>query len=306
MPWTLAAIMVLLAIPITIVARQVQEVMEVAHVPLPGRPMVALDALALHLRHIAWPVDLVADYGRTPAELFASPRRWWTWLVPLLLAVVIGRTRDRVLIGGGLLAVIALAPNLGLAPFQFQVYSTVADRYAYPAMLGIAIVLARLAMLADQRSARPIASALLLATLIVALLPVTVRRCADWHDARSLWTRVLRVNSSSSLAHNNLGSMLMAGGDLDGAVGHFEAAAAQRGAAEGFALLNLAQLNLQRRDAEGAADAAARLIESYRRRGDFDPTLERMTADRLAREIARLDPAAADHFRQRLSDPQAR
>ena len=298
--WLIAAAMCLIAVPIAIIARRVQIVGDVPAVSLIARPIVALDAIAMHLYHLCVPL-LAADYGLTPVQLLTSPRRWWTWLIPVAIAIAVWRSRDRALIGGAALFVVALSPNLGLAPFQFQVYSTVADRYAYPAMLGIAIVVARLLILSAERFSlgkvgRRAAVALGL-LLVVGMCIRSFKQCATWTDAGSLWSHTLSVNASSPLAHNNLGASLMASGDLRAAMAHFKIAASQGSATDGFALLNLVHLHLRLGEADAAADAAIELIRTYRKRADFDAELERRTVDRFAAEIARLSPTAAERLR---------
>jgi protein O-mannosyl-transferase len=298
--WLIALAMCALAIPVAIIARQVQIAGDVPPVSLLARLVVAIDAITMHFYHLSVPV-LAADYGLTPGQLLTSPRRWWTWLIPLALAFAVWRSRDRALIGGTALFVVALAPNLGLAPFQFQVYSTVADRYAYPAMLGIAIVIARLLTLAAGRFAlgsagRHVAAALGL-LLVVGMCLRSFKQCATWADAGSLWSHTLSVNGSSPLAHNNLGASLIAAGNLRAAMAHFEIAAGQGSATDGFALLNLVQLHLRLGEAEAATDAAIRLVHTYRKRADFDADLERKTVDRFAAEIGRISPSATERLR---------
>jgi hypothetical protein len=301
--WLVTLAMFVLAIPVTMVARKVQIVGDVPPVSLLARPLVALDTIAMHLSHLL-SLRWCADYGLTPAQLLSTSRRWWTWLVPVVLTLTAVHSRDRVLVGGIALFVIALAPNLGLASFQFQVYSTVADRYAYPAMLGVAVVVARLLAMNCKRSSSGTKSRWSVFAVgslaIVGMCVGSFRQCATWADAGSLWSHTLTVNADSSLAHNNLGASLMAAGDLRGAMAHFEIAASNGSATDGFALLNLAQLHLRLGEADKAADAVIRLVQTYRIRAEFDAELEAQTIDQFARQIARIDPAAAERLRQQV------
>lgn len=296
--WIVAGLSLAIAVPVMIVARRVQIVGDVPPVSLLARPIVALDAITMHLGHLLAPHRLIADYGFAPDELLTSGRRWWTWSVPLALTSFFWRSGDRIVAAGAALFALALLPNLGLAPFQFQVYSTVADRYAYPAMLGVAIVIARLLECFGATRHRPIAAIAVL--LIVGGCILSWRQCATWANATSLWSHTLRYNPTSTLAHNNLGASLMAAGDLRGALAHFEIAADHPGSAHDFALLNLAQLHVRLGNADAAADAVVRLIESYRRRSDYDPQLGRQTVDRFVDYIGRIDPAAAESLRNRV------
>ena len=301
---TIAVTTALLAVPIAIIARRVQDVADVPPVALIARPLVALDALTMHLRHFVWPVGLCADYGLTPGQFLDASRRWWTWCVPAVLALLLWWRRDRILFGGAVFAFIALAPNLGLSSFQFQVYSTVADRYAYLAAFGIALVVARLIDLLSARSEGARSdwpTKLIAAALSVILVPIAFARSVDWHDASTLWPRVLQITPRSSLANNNIGSTLLARGELAEAARHFEIAAEEDGSANGFALLNLAQVRLRQQNADAAADAVVRLVTMYRKRAEFNAALEQQTIERFARELSRLDSAVAARMRAQLA-----
>ena len=60
--------------------------------------------------------------------------------VALLVLGYLNRQRRPLIWLGALLFVTFLLPTLGLAPFAYQAYSTVADRYAYLALLGVGLM----------------------------------------------------------------------------------------------------------------------------------------------------------------------
>jgi len=101
--------------------------------------------------------------------------------------------------------VAGLLPVLGLVPFAFQTYSTVADRYMYIAMLGPALALAWGLTLVKRRWA---------AVCCVVLLGILGLRCAwqahYWRDSVALFEHALTVNPRSSVAYNTLGMVLAA------------------------------------------------------------------------------------------------
>src|SRR5207237_1334575 len=81
------------------------------------------------------------------------PRRvieWQEWfsfspfaLAPIAAVVALRRRcGSRLALAGILVALLFVSPVLGLVPFHFQAFSTVADHYLYPAMLGVALVAA--------------------------------------------------------------------------------------------------------------------------------------------------------------------
>ncbi|MGD1276132.1 MAG: tetratricopeptide repeat protein [Tepidisphaeraceae bacterium] len=113
--------------------------------PILQRPAVALDALAFYLWKLLWPMRLSIDYVRTPMRIWQS-RQWIggaAAVAAVAAAIGMGRSRRAGGLGLGLAVLIAgLLPVLGLFAFDFQRYSTVADRYMYLAMLGAALMLA--------------------------------------------------------------------------------------------------------------------------------------------------------------------
>src|SRR5262245_31448141 len=113
--------------------------------PLWARFLIAGDTVSFYLYKLGVPVWLGPDYGRTPEVMLVQP--WLlclTGLGPWALAVWLWykRTRAPWLVAAAGVFVAGLLPNLGLVPFAFQAFSTVADRYMYIALLGPAFALA--------------------------------------------------------------------------------------------------------------------------------------------------------------------
>jgi Flp pilus assembly protein TadD len=172
-----------------------------------ARLLIAGDAVTFYLYKLGLPLWLGPDYGRSPAVLLSQ---WWVWLTGLGswgLAVWLWYQRTRMpwLVTTAGVLVAGLLPVLGLVPFSFQAYSTVADRYMYLAMLGPALALAWGLM----RVNRP-----WVAVSCAVLLGVLGLRCAwqanYWRDSVSLFEHALTVNPRSSVAYNTLGMVLAA------------------------------------------------------------------------------------------------
>ncbi|HVE14740.1 MAG TPA: hypothetical protein VNI01_15195 [Elusimicrobiota bacterium] len=170
--------------------------------PVWTRPLVALDALAFYLAKLFVPLELLPDYGRTPAWVVASGRAYWTWLLPAALAAGLLRVwgAGETLAGAALFAA-ALLPNSGLLPFQNQIASTVADRYAYLAILGASWTLAHLL----RRARAPGAAAAALAIAACALL--SRRQLRYWRDTEALARRVVEANPESVTFQTAMGSV---------------------------------------------------------------------------------------------------
>ena len=112
------------------------------------------------------------------------------WLPPAALGGVLAAVRPlRVYLVPFLVFSAALLPTLGLMPFNFQVVSTVADRYAYFALFGPALALAMIV----ARTRRTWVLALAGAWVLV-LLALTVQRLPVWSEDLKLFAATLATN----------------------------------------------------------------------------------------------------------------
>lgn len=166
------------------------------------RPLVALDAVMFYLWKLAWPWPLGPDYGRSPLSIIESKLIYITWLVPAAVVAVMALSKDRRIWWAGLAVfVAALAPVLGLVPFGFQSHSTVADRYAYPGMLGIAL-LAAWWLAGHWRPAWQGTAVVVL----VGLALLGYRQTGFWRDDHTLFAHNLEaVNPESYVSLSNIG-----------------------------------------------------------------------------------------------------
>ena len=195
-PWKLL-IWLALAVPFAIVARKAQPVPQWwLKVPLWERPMVAADALCFYLAKIFYPSPLVADYDHSPRVIFRDGWVYETWILPAIIALLIVRLawqkRMRPVVAGSMWFVAALLPVLGFTLFAYQAMSTVADRYIYLPMFGIALAgawgLDRLLARTRRKSVRAL---IVIATLVLlGVLGVRTRiQTHYWHDSKILFDR---------------------------------------------------------------------------------------------------------------------
>jgi len=173
-------------------------------VPLGLRPLVAADALAFYLGKTLIPFGLAADYGRAPDLVWSQGWLWWTWLAPatLLFLLVWFRPLRPFLLPAGIFAA-ALLPTLGLVPFNFQVVSTVADRYAYLALFGPALALAMV-----TASARNLGPAVAGTVVVAAWAGLSMVRLPLWSEDLRLFAATLENNPQSWKAMHNFASAL--------------------------------------------------------------------------------------------------
>lgn len=204
-----------------LVTRKVQPAVAPLDLPLWQRLFVAGDSLAFYLGKLVLPLNLCADYGRMPSVVVSH---WWgyvTWLVPALLLalVIITRRRSAWALPGLLWFFVALVPVLGLLPFDFQQYSTVADHYAHLALFGPALALAGLSLHLKTFYTR-----LPVVLLLILLAAQSGLQTMTWDNNVVFWQHTLEVNPQSFLAHNNLGAVYQLQGRLPQAAEQFELA----------------------------------------------------------------------------------
>ena len=191
---------ILIAIPFAIISRNVQQAVGVfAPSPL-QRLVVAGDTIGFYLHKVACPTRLYIDYSRTPESVLASHGSTIGWIalaVAVLLAAV--TLKRQPWIAGSLGVFVAgMCLVLGLVPFDFQLYSTVADRYVYLAMLGPAILVAM------ALSKAPKAACGVGMVIVLGLAILSVRQSLVWESDQTLIAHQTRYNPDSIAAHTIL------------------------------------------------------------------------------------------------------
>jgi Tfp pilus assembly protein PilF len=231
-PWRISLVRLIpffvLAAPVIAIGKAAQPAANLDYVPpVYLRPLVAIDALGFYLGKTALPIGLGIDYGRSPRWLFQTPGIKWAGLIAVMawaFAVAVWR-RWRAPGVGLLLFTAALLPTLGLIPFDYQAYSTVADHYLYLAMIGPGLVAGTLLL-----GKPPLTQALprqgVAAVAIIAMAGLSFAQTRHWHDSHSLFRHTLRVNPASLAANVNLGNLLAEQGRTDEAIACFSSAIA--------------------------------------------------------------------------------
>lgn len=212
--WKEVAPWMLLAAAMLIITRFVQPGSRLTPVALWKRPLVATDALAFYLWKVVFPFHMAIDYGRTPARIFEQGWAWWTWIAPVVLLVLLWKIRRAfpAVAAGACIFIVSVGPVLGLSPFIFQKYSTVADRYTYLAMFGVALCAADAVNRLPRRAA------------VWAILPVTILGISSWRDTwhwRDSWALMnyaLQMNPRSYCAYGNLAAWHLENGNYDAAL----------------------------------------------------------------------------------------
>lgn len=213
-PW------VLLAMVFSIGTALVQEASLVDAGPLWARPLLALDAMAYYVVKIIWPVGLGPDYGHSPTHAMQESMWYAMGLLPAGLVFLAWSLPNRRvwLTALGVFAV-ALLPTLGLVPFDFQKNSTVADRYAYLAMLGPALALTWFLVRYGS-----VVRYAVVAIVLVGLSAASFSQAGHWASDLTLAIQALRVNEDSATFQLNGGNALYRSDRFDEALPYYRRA----------------------------------------------------------------------------------
>lgn len=239
----------LLAVAEVVMTSHSQPAAELARslVPVWARPLVAVDALAFYLGKLLWPLPpwgVCADYGRSPNSLFEAGILFWSWLIPVgLVALLFFVRRLRIFLLPCALLAVGVLPTLGLIPFNFQVVSTVSDRYLYLAMLGPSLALALVFCRYHSRIVSGVVFILLAAWLLISLIQLPV-----WREGTTLFPAILERNPTSWKSRHNYACTLDAQGKLPEALREFtEAIRLRPSNAEAYNDVGLTLIKMGRR-----------------------------------------------------------
>jgi Flp pilus assembly protein TadD len=217
----LAPVLLIGAVPIAIATQNAQPGAG-GYIPIVLRPLVASDVLAFYMRSIVVPIHLAPDYGRSPRWLMNDGSRalFTTWVIPFAVfaaaAVAWRRTRWPAVTCG--VFVLALAPVLGFTPFDFQRYSTVADRYACFAVIAPAMLVAAGLARAPSRSLWALCGGVALAFGVMSNL-----QTRHWRDTDTFYDFAMSRNPDSFAAHTRAIRVLEKQGREDEALEHYRA-----------------------------------------------------------------------------------
>ncbi|MEI7635536.1 MAG: tetratricopeptide repeat protein [bacterium] len=190
--------------------------------PIWQRPLVAADSLVYYAGKMIWPSGLSPITPRNIHSVAASPWIWVKLLGVLAVVLVLAKQRGLPALCGALFA-LPLLPVLGLTPYFFQYFSTVADRYCYLSLSGYALAIGCVIAMALRMRPQWNKHIVVVSGLIVALYAgAGFLQSGCWHDSIALWRRQIAVDPNSSHAHHNLASNLALRGDVAQARAEYE------------------------------------------------------------------------------------
>jgi Flp pilus assembly protein TadD len=292
--WRDVLFWLMLAIPSMVVTRLAQPALPDNVAPLWQRPLVATDAAAFYLFKLVWPASLTIDYGRRPSVIYRHGWAYWTWIIPVGLALalwLLGK-RGRTLTIGAIIFLIPVLPVLGLVSFDFQVSSTVADRYVYLSFLGVAICVAW----AMQRLKKE--GAIVIWVILATLAVRSWYQTWYWQNSMALFTHALELDPTSAAALVNLGVAYDGRGDIPTEISYLNRAIAFRPELpQAYLGLGVAMVKSGRWDL--AADAYRRGFavqpkrvgdEVIRLSGDYGKTMQPIEAKEYGKLAIELRP----------------
>lgn len=169
------------------------------------RPFVAADALLFYGHKLVWPVGLSPVYGRVPWTAVQS-NTWYVALPVVVVSLWLLFQRRSSWATAAAISLALLLPVTGIVPFDYQLNSTVADRYMYAPMLGVALAFALLMDAAMRRGRAPgvVVGGSALAILMTFGL-LSSRQTCVWKNPETLWMHAYKAAPDSAVVQNSAG-----------------------------------------------------------------------------------------------------
>ncbi len=186
-------------------------VQSTAALSLPLRIENALVSYATYVRRVFWPSDLAIYYPHPgPALPFWQAAVAFGFLVAVTGVVLLFRRRYPWLLAGWIWFGVVLGPVIGIMQIGGQ---AMADRYAYPSVIGIFIALVW--GIGAWLEGRPRVFAMVASLAIATLAACSMRQVTFWENSITAASRAIAVTQNNGLCYLNLGTAYLDKGDLD-------------------------------------------------------------------------------------------
>ncbi len=189
------------------------------------RWLIAGRALCFHASKLLWPARLTFIYPRWQIDAGL----WWQYLFPVaVMSVILVLWLARRRIGRGPITAVlffagTLVPALGFFDVYPMRYSFVADHYQHLASLSlIALWVALVHRVSERWNERGKVLAVFAGVFVLmAFVTLTWQQQSAYRNTETLWRDTIRKNPEAWMAHNHLGTLLLAQGRPDAAIHHF-------------------------------------------------------------------------------------
>src|SRR3989339_127357 len=185
--------------------------------PLLFRPLLWMDAINFYLYKIIWPLDLTSFYARTPEHAIADNFLYIEWIIPVILGSFLWsiRQKQKIIVLSAAIFIVGFLPTSGLVGFDFQRWSTVADRYIYISMLGISLIVAfgidyfpKWHPKQEFAFLKNVGWIFICAIIFLAALRSYSFQIPTWKDSVVLWDHCIKLTPGEAQAYNNRGDGL--------------------------------------------------------------------------------------------------
>jgi Flp pilus assembly protein TadD len=190
--------------------------------PFGTRLLNGVHSYAAYIWKAFWPLHLAPFY---PGSHLTG------WQLALAAGFLIGvsilvwhwRGSRPYLLTGWLWYLGTMFPMIGLIQVGGQ---AMADRYTYIPLIGIFVAIVWAAGDLMEKTRITLVTRVTMASVILLLLGfLTVRQISYWETSVDLWLHTLQITKNNLVAEDNLGVALLALGDNEGALPHFQNAA---------------------------------------------------------------------------------
>lgn len=167
------------------------------------RFLIAGYSLFFYLCKLIVPYPLSACYGYTPELILSNKFLYLSAFFSIAIALIIFTKRKSkpLLFSGFAIITVCVLPVLGLIPFEYQKHSTVADRYIYFGMLGLALFVPIIANTIKKHD--PIKY--VFGSIILIYLLLNIKQTSTWKNEFSIWDYTLRHYQNSPKVYYNRG-----------------------------------------------------------------------------------------------------
>ncbi len=192
------------------------------HTPFFARFLIWIDAINFYVIKILLPIHLSPSYARTPQVVLSHWYTYVIWIIPIVLFLVMLIKKKKLfwVLFAFSIFVVGFLPVSGIIPFIFQNWSTVADRYVYIPMIGIAFLVSYV----FSRHPNKILGAFILILAAIFCLRTFFIHLPVWKKNLTLWTHCIEVTPQEPNAYYNRGNAYMQDKDYERANKDFEKA----------------------------------------------------------------------------------
>jgi tetratricopeptide (TPR) repeat protein len=168
-----------------------------------NRCLVAGYSLFFYIQKIITPFPLVACYGYTPDIVVSNPFSFIALFACILLLVFLYLKRNSLpdLFTAFMIIVVCVFPVLGFISFEYQHYSTVADRYIYMGLMGVALLVPTFEKFIRKNPFLNMMGGFFLVILLI----LTIKQTGTWQNEFTLWNHSLHFCNNSAKAYYNRG-----------------------------------------------------------------------------------------------------